>query len=355
MNDPGPLAWLERGLDACASLQDMLFAHVIEPAMRTLGMMSYMEDGYLATQWLLVGAAQIIAMLCLFGPLERLRPFERTVEDAGARRERHHAIFVDVVYTLIDRLGLLRLALFFLLDPLWNGLFGRLAVLGVDGWHLDQWIAPLWPGVSDAPLAGFFVYVLVLDGFAYFVHLSQHRFEWWWSLHAVHHSQRHMTYWTDSRNHLLDTMLVDTLFVLLARIIGVAPSQFVLLVALSKLVESLSHANANLRFGRVGERLMVGPRFHRIHHGIGVGHERAGDGHLGGCNFAVLLPLWDVLFCTARFDLQPGPTGVRDQLPPWGARDYGRGFWAQQGLGIERLWRALTVGARRRGMPGGSR
>jgi sterol desaturase/sphingolipid hydroxylase (fatty acid hydroxylase superfamily) len=53
----------------------------------------------------------------------------------------------------------------------------------------------------------------------------------------------------------------------------------------------------------------------------------------------VLLPVWDMLFGTARFEGRPGDTatGIRDQLPEEGGRDYGRGFWAQQRLGVLRL------------------
>ena len=78
-------------------------------------------------------------------------------------------------------------------------------------------------------------------------------------------------------------------------------------------------------------------RFHRLHHSIGVGHETSGRGTLGGHNFAVLFPVWDVLFGTASFADRYDPTGVRDQLPEEGGRDYGRGFWAQQWLGLRRL------------------
>jgi sterol desaturase/sphingolipid hydroxylase (fatty acid hydroxylase superfamily) len=58
-----------------------------------------------------------------------------------------------------------------------------------------------------------------------------------------------------------------------------------------------------------------------------------------GCNFAVLFPLWDVLFGTAQWQREVEPTGIRDQLPaPEGqAREYGRGFWAQQWLGLKRM------------------
>ncbi len=123
----------------------------------------------------------------------------------------------------------------------------------------------------------------------------------------------------------------------IARGIGVPPDQFVAVVAITQLLESLAHTNVRLNFGPVLDRLVVGPRFHRIHHGIGVGHESHGPGSLGGRNFAVLFPCWDMLFGTADFVSPLQPTGVRDQLPPEGGRDYGRGFWVQQWLGLRRL------------------
>jgi sterol desaturase/sphingolipid hydroxylase (fatty acid hydroxylase superfamily) len=42
---------------------------------------------------------------------------------------------------------------------------------------------------------------------------------------------------------------------------------------------------------------------------------------LGGCNFAVLFPVWDMLFGTARFDGTYEATGIRDQLAQEGAPD----------------------------------
>jgi sterol desaturase/sphingolipid hydroxylase (fatty acid hydroxylase superfamily) len=153
-------------------------------------------------------------------------------------------------------------------------------------------------------------------------------------LHALHHSQRQMSLWADRRNHLLDDVLGDLWMVAVALVIGVPPGQFLGIVLVTRLIQSLSHANLRLDFGRVGERLLVSPRFHRLHHGIGVGHE----GPARGCNFAALFPVWDLLFGTA--DLTPAypATGIRDQLD---GVDYGRGFFAQQALGIKRLVRAL--------------
>ena len=149
-----------------------------------------------------------------------------------------------------------------------------------------------------------------------------------------------MTMWSDNRNHLLDDVLRDCIIVVVAQLIGIAPGQFVAVVAFTQLSESFQHANLRIWFGRVGERLWISPRFHRLHHSIGIGHESEGKNTLGGHNFGVLLPWWDMLFGTANFELRYDPTGIRDQVEPDGkgrVRDYGRGFWRQQWLGVQRL------------------
>lgn len=334
-------ATLTQAVDAAVlffgDVQQALFETVVQPLLYGVGLGAYLADAYDATGWLLVGLLQIGLMLLCIGPLQRWRPIERISAAPADRAERRASVAVDVIYTLIHRLGLFRVALFFLVDPLWNDAFGWLAVQGVDGWHLDQWFAPWWPGVTDTALAGFLVYLVAFDFLNYWLHRAQHQSDAWWALHAVHHSQRHMSMWTDSRNHLLDSFLVDMIFVVVARAIGVAPGQFVALIAVSQLVENLSHANVRLSFGWLGDRLLVGPAFHRLHHGIGLGHESQGKGTLGGHNFAVLFPVWDLAFGTARYSDQVQGTGIRDQLPDEGGRDYGRGFWAQQWLGLKRL------------------
>jgi sterol desaturase/sphingolipid hydroxylase (fatty acid hydroxylase superfamily) len=312
--------WLENGFGIA---QQWLFEAVVQPLMSMLGMSNLLEDGYVATGWLLVGIVEIAVMLALIAPLQRWRPVE-SITDCRAVR-------TDVVYTLIHRLGLFRLALFFFLQPVFDGVFGRLHTLGVGGWHLDN----VWPGVTDLPWLSFLLYLAAFDLADYWIHRGQHTWRWWWSLHSLHHAQRQMTMWSDNRNHLLDTVIHDSLLVVLAQCIGVGPGQFVAIVALTQLSESLQHANLRLSFGRWGERVWISPRFHRVHHSIGLGHEGRGKGTLGGHNFGVLLPWWDMLFGTVDFEHHATSTGVRDQVEK--GRDYGRGFWSQQWLGLKRL------------------
>ncbi len=316
--------------DAFGHLQQAVFEAVVQPVLFHSGQGNLLEDGYAATGWLLVGLIQLVLMLLLFAPLQRWRPAESQPPGGAAVR-------VDVLYTLLHRLGLFRLAMFFSVEPLLDTVFGEAAVQGVQGIQLDALVAPLWPGVLDTAWASFLVYLLAFDLLDYWIHRGQHQVDRWWALHAVHHSQRQMTLWSDNRNHLLDDLIRDVLLAFTARAIGVAPGQFVAVVAITQLLESLSHTNTRLSFGWLGERLLVSPRFHRQHHAIGIGHESHGPGTLGGCNFAVLFPVWDLLFGTARFDGRYEPTGIRDQLPEQGARNYGEGFWAQQWLGLRRL------------------
>ena len=310
-----PLAWLD-------GAQQQLFEAVVQPLLFTAGMGNLLEDGFVATGWLLAGLLQLAVIAVVFGALQRWRPVEPVTDRAAVR--------TDIVYTLIHRLGLVRVALFFALDPLWNGLASSLRLGGYAGWSLDA----LWPGVTDIGWVSFLLYLLLFDAVDYALHRAQHGVGWWWQLHALHHSQRQMTMWSDNRNHLLDDLLRDGVLVLVALIVGIAPAQFIAVVAATQLLESLSHANLRVSFGPLIGRVLVSPQFHRSHHAIGAGHESQGPGSLGGHNFAVLFPLWDFVFGTARTDGGYPPTGIRDQLT---GRDYGRGFWRQQWLGLMRL------------------
>ena len=310
-------------------LHQLLFERLVQPLLYGAGLGNLLEDGFEATGWLLVGLLQLAVLLLVLRPLERLAP----VEPVTDRR----AVRVDVVYTLLHRLGVVRIAMFFAVEPLWDAAVAQARLAGWSAWQLDAWLAPAWPGVTDTAVFAFCAYLVVFDFTDYWLHRGQHRFRWWWALHALHHSQRQMTVWSDDRNHLLDDLLRDAALVVLAQLVGVAPGQFVALVAVTQLVESLSHANLRCWFGPVFERVVVSPRYHRLHHAIGIGHESRGPGSVGGHNFAVLFPVWDVLFGTANFERRYEATGVRDQLAEYGGRDYGRGFWSQQWRGVLRL------------------
>lgn len=316
-------------VEAFTAVQAWLFETAVQPLLYEIGLMSFQEPAYEATEWFLLGLLQVVLLALLLRPLEALYPAERWADRRATR--------VDVVYTLLHRLGLVPLAMFVLLTPVVEQLAEWQRAAGFTPFNLEG----LWQGVTDVPLVSFMLYLIVLDFADYWLHRAQHRYGWWWALHALHHSQRQMSFWADDRNHLLDDLIMDAAKAAIALAIGVEPAQFVLLIVATRVIESLQHANLRTALGPLG-RVIVSPLFHRRHHAIGVGHE----GMHRGCNFAVLFPVWDVMFGTADFDPAVEPTGIRDQLPaPAGTqRDYGGGFWAQQWRGLVRLTRELRHG-----------
>jgi len=117
-------------------------------------------------------------------------------------------------------------------------------------------------------------------------------------------------------------------------LIGIPPLQFPLLVLILRFLESLSHANARVSFGWLGERLLISPRFHRAHHGLLAAGQRS-------CNYGAILPWWDMLFGTADFGRAYARTGV-----PAGASGTDEAlatgsYAAQQWAGLRKLATAI--------------
>jgi sterol desaturase/sphingolipid hydroxylase (fatty acid hydroxylase superfamily) len=257
----------------------------------------------------------IIVTYIVCRPLEAWRP----VEPVTDRR----AIRTDIIYTLLARLGIFPLLAFILLSAIQSRLEGMLADTGFVSPTLES----IFPFLHQAPLLTFFIYVVILDFGEYWRHRLQHSIGWWWALHSIHHAQRQMTFWTDDRNHILDEAIAALWFGTIALLIGVSPAQFPLLLLLMRMVEAFSHGNIRLSFGRIGERLLVSPRFHRLHHGVLSVAEY-------GKNYAVLFPVWDWIFGTADFNRHVYPRTGDPNAPEKTATG---GWFAQQWVGFKRM------------------
>jgi sterol desaturase/sphingolipid hydroxylase (fatty acid hydroxylase superfamily) len=290
--------------------------HAVLPLLYALGMMQWEDISFGWVLFALYGAAQVAVSYAVCLPLERWRPVERWPD---AR-----AVGVDVLYTLIARIGLLPLVTFVLFYQ---------AQVALDGWLADQgWVPPmlerLFPFLLGRPVLTFCLYVVILDFSEYWRHRLSHIFDWWYSLHALHHAQRQMTFWSDDRNHVLDEVISFLWFMAVALLIGIPPMQFPLLVLLVRLLESMSHANARINFGWLGERLLISPRFHRAHHATtAAGRESV--------NYGSVLPWWDMLFGTADFSPEYARTGDPGAEEALATGSYG----AQQWAGLRRLLR----------------
>jgi sterol desaturase/sphingolipid hydroxylase (fatty acid hydroxylase superfamily) len=289
--------------DAYASLQEYLFAYIATPILYQLDLMAWAEDVFDGMDWFLFGCIQIALILVVLRTWEKLAPAEIQERFANVTK-------ADVIYTLFHRLGIFQGLIFIVLSGFFFQIDSvlhdfRFARLNVESWH---------PSLTSIPLISFCIYFVLLDFVEYLYHRASHTFNWWWQLHALHHSQTQMTAWSDDRNHILDDIMHALVFAFFALLFGVSPSQFILLVVFSQLIQSWQHANIKVDLG-VFKYVLVSPIFHRMHHAVGYGHEAKGKpGVLGGCNFGVLFPWWDMLFNTAIFSKQIHPTGVRDVL-----------------------------------------
>ena len=283
-------------LHLIAEVQGTIFEGAIQPALYRLGLIDWSEDVFDGVGFVLFGAIAIALAYVLFRPLELWRPVERWVE--------RRAVRTDVVYTLVHRLGVVPVIIFLLLAPIGVGIDGYLRFKGYIPPTLEQLI----PALRAWPFATFLAYIVLIDFGEYWRHRLQHRVAWWWALHSLHHDQRQLTLWADDRNHLIDDVLAAVWSGTLALLIGVAPAEYPLVMIAFRLVESLSHTNVRAGFGAIGGGLLVGPHYHRLHHDIE--HARPPYARTMGCNFAVILPVWDVIFGTWRRDPAFPPTGV---------------------------------------------
>ncbi|PNS09700.1 sterol desaturase family protein [Solilutibacter silvestris] len=276
-------------------------------------------------RYFLLATIQVLVIALVFRPMERRWPVEQWTD--------HRATRIDRAYTLIKLFGVLPLFAYGVLASLGH-FFGDDGNDAAGVISVQQFI----PWFDHHPLLLFFVYYAIYDFTYYAIHRLQHAIPWWWALHSLHHSQRQIGCWSNDRDHYLDDLLESLIVAGVAVLIGVSPVEYAVIVLSGELLQNLSHANVRLRFGPVLDKLVVDPRYHRLHH-MRVDPERP---TLHACNYALVFPLWDIVFGTALYGEAPRPTGVGD---PMVDADNRRGIVAQQLYVLKRFWGAFRCRA----------
>ena len=147
----------------------------------------------------------------------------------------------------------------------------------------------LWP--TTAPfLVQVFLVIALGDLLEYRTHRLSHNVRWLWPLHAIHHSPERLSTVKAGRHHVFYFIARGMVAWAPLVILG-APRELILWqVAALGATGVLAHANIAFRIPTFIQRLFVTPAYHRIHHSL--------DMKEGNSNFAVVLPLWDMLFGT---------------------------------------------------------
>jgi sterol desaturase/sphingolipid hydroxylase (fatty acid hydroxylase superfamily) len=184
---------------------------------------------------------------------------------------------------------------------LWNPL-----IVATLGWLRDSLGGPLLslhlanaqlPFMARAALA-----IGLGDLCVYSLHRAQHRFEWLWRFHAVHHSPVELDWLAAHREHPLDGLATQLAANLPSLLLGFAVSQISAFAVFRGLWAILIHSNVNLPLGPLAW-LVGSPDLHREHHVRG----RAAR------NFGNLCPWVDLLFGTHAAS-SGGPLGLDERF-----------------------------------------
>jgi sterol desaturase/sphingolipid hydroxylase (fatty acid hydroxylase superfamily) len=163
-------------------------------------------------------------------------------------------------------------------------------------------VAPLTGGraiVATLPFLVQFVLIMLLtDLVQYWVHRAFHRVPWLWKFHSVHHSARSMDWMAGARMHFLEILALRSMTVIPMYVLGFSPTAMNTYIFMVYLYSTFVHANLGWRFP-ILEKILVTPRFHHWHHGIG---EESID-----VNFSIHFPFLDWIFGTYHLPKERWP------------------------------------------------
>lgn len=225
---------------------------------------------------------------------------------------------LNLLYGLIDAAAVLPLAVL-LVDTV-SRIVNTLPVPMLDA---SQYQA--WPTIAVLVVA-----VAASDFIGYWRHRLMHSAALW-PVHAIHHSDRAMTWTTLMRFHPINRAITVALDAAFLTMLGLP----VYAVALSAFVRYaygfFIHADLPWDFGPL-RRVLVSPVLHKWHH--------CRDEEQAGTNFATVFALYDTVFGTWSMPDRRGVAlGVHDP-------ELGRGWWAQTTYPFRRwIWARAPEGA----------
>lgn len=143
------------------------------------------------------------------------------------------------------------------------------------------------------------------DFLIYWGHRLQHRVEFLWRFHKVHHSAEHLDWLAAHREHPLDSIYTIGLINLPAFIMGFPLETLAGVIAFRGIWAIYIHSNVRLPIGPL--RMLIGaPELHHWHHDL--------DRDAG--NYANISPLMDILFGTYVCpDHEPEKFGIKEEFP----------------------------------------
>lgn len=144
---------------------------------------------------------------------------------------------------------------------------------------------------------------LLLDLTLYLWHWANHRVDFLWIFHKVHHSDHCINVTTAFRLHFMEVLMTTMVKGVFIVSVGVDAATVLANELLITLFVMFHHANVSfIGESRLG-RLLIVPSLHRLHHSVlRSEHDQ---------NYGAVLSCWDKLFCTLSIT-QPKAIGLLD-------------------------------------------
>ena len=166
--------------------------------------------------------------------------------------------------------------------------------------------------------------VLLASDFAdYWNHRLMHSSKWFWPIHAIHHSDPHVTVLTTGRVHVFEPLVMRLSYVIILSWLGIPAGVLGGAVTLLVLHNMYVHINVDWSHGPF-RHIIASPRFHRWHH--------ADEPEAYGKNLANVFPIYDIIFgtyhvpgtCTAEVGAEGVPTNNVLHLLMWPFKEWSR-------------------------------
>ncbi|MCH5720946.1 sterol desaturase family protein [Niabella hibiscisoli] len=143
------------------------------------------------------------------------------------------------------------------------------------------------------------------DLLIYWGHRLQHKVDFLWRFHKVHHSAEELDWLAAHREHPIDSIYTIGLINLPAFIFGFELEALALIVAFRGIWAIYIHSNVRLPIGKL--KMLIGaPELHHWHH----------DKERDRGNYANISPLMDLLFGTYVCPPhEPDSFGLKEQFP----------------------------------------
>lgn len=235
---------------------------------------------------LIAAGASLLFLALVFIPMEKAFPAR-----ANQKTFRPNW-FLDLCYFLGQYL-------------LWSGLV--LMVLNYFSLWLDKYISTQLRTIIDTqPVWLQAIEVLILSDFLiYWGHRLQHKIDFLWNFHKVHHSAESLDWLAAHREHPLDSIYTIGIINLPALIFGFDLNIIAAIVAFRGVWAIYIHSNIRFSIGAL--KVIIGsPELHHWHH----------DKERDRGNYANISPMMDIIFGTYVCPpTEPEQFGIKEDFP----------------------------------------